>query len=439
MLAQEIIRRKRDGHALHTAEIDSFVQGLADGSWSEGQCAALAMAVFLRGMTAAEKVDLTRAMTHSGRVMDWSQAGLDGPVLDKHSSGGVGDKVSLMLGPIVAACGGYVPMVSGRGLGHTGGTLDKFDSIPGYQTAPDLGRLRSTLQTAGCAIIGQTADLAPADRRLYGIRDVTATVESIPLITASILSKKLAAGLQGLVMDVKVGNGAFADSLPMAQELAHSLVDVACGAGLPTRAWITDMNQVLGDSVGNALEMQEALEFLQGQRQEPRLLEVTRMLSAEMLQLGGLVADVPAGLARVDDALRSGAVLERFARMVAALGGPTDFCEQPQRYLRSAPVRLAVKAPRAGWVTGMATRDIGLALIALGGGRRVATDAIDHAVGMAGFVQTGQRLALGDTLAVVHAADLAAAQACAQALQQHIHIGDTAPVIAPVLIETIRK
>ena len=439
MLAQEIIRRKRDGHALQTAEIAAFVQGLTDGSWSEGQAAALAMAVFLRGMTASEKVDLTRAMTHSGRVMDWSQAGLDGPVLDKHSSGGVGDKVSLMLGPIVAACGGYVPMVSGRGLGHTGGTLDKFDSIPGYQTAPSLARLRSTLQTAGCAIIGQTADLAPADRRLYGIRDVTATVESIPLITASILSKKLAAGLQGLVMDVKVGNGAFADSLPMAQELARSLVDVACGAGLPTHAWITDMNQVLGDTVGNALEMQEALEFLQCKRQEPRLLEVTRMLSAEMLQLGGLVADVPAGLVRVDEALRSGAALERFARMVAALGGPTDFCERPARYLRAAPVRLEVKAPRTGWVTGMATRDIGLALIVLGGGRRVATDAIDHAVGMADFVQVGQRLALADTLAVVHAASADAAQACAQALLEHIHIGDAAPATAPVLIETMRK
>ena len=439
MLAQEIIRRKRDGHALQTAEIAAFVQGLTDGSWSEGQAAALAMAVFLRGMTASEKVDLTRAMTHSGRVMDWSQAGLDGPVLDKHSSGGVGDKVSLMLGPIVAACGGYVPMVSGRGLGHTGGTLDKFDSIPGYQTAPSLARLRSTLQTAGCAIIGQTADLAPADRRLYGIRDVTATVESIPLITASILSKKLAAGLQGLVMDVKVGNGAFADSLPMAQELARSLVDVACGAGLPTHAWITDMNQVLGDTVGNALEMQEALEFLQCKRQEPRLLEVTRMLSAEMLQLGGLVADVPAGLVRVDEALRSGAALERFARMVAALGGPTDFCERPARYLRAAPVRLEVKAPRTGWVTGMAMRDIGLALIVLGGGRRVATDAIDHAVGMADFVQVGQRLALADTLAVVHAASADAAQACAQALLEHIHIGDAAPATAPVLIETMRK
>jgi thymidine phosphorylase len=437
MLAQEIIRRKRDGHPLTSAEIQSFVKGLADGAWSEGQAAALAMAVFLRGMTDAEKVDLTLAMTHSGRVMDWRECNLNGPVLDKHSSGGVGDKVSLMLGPIVAACGGYVPMISGRGLGHTGGTLDKFDSIPGYQTAPDLERLRNTLRTAGCAIIGQTADLAPADRRLYGIRDVTATVESVPLITASILSKKLAAGLQGLVMDVKVGNGAFADNLPMAQALARSLVDVACGAGLPTRAWITDMNQVLGDTVGNALEMQEALAFLQGQRQEARLLEVTLLLCGEMLHLGGLAPSVAQGEHMARDALDSGRALECFARMVAALGGPADFCEKPQQHLRCAPVQLAVKAPRAGWVTGMATRAVGLELITLGGGRRVASDAIDHAVGMSEFVPTGQQVQAGDTLALVHANDTAAAHACAQALQQHIHIGDAPASVASVAIERI--
>jgi thymidine phosphorylase len=437
MLAQEIIRRKRDGHTLTTAEIQAFVKGLTDGSWSEGQAAALAMAVFLRGMTNAEKVDLTLSMTHSGRVMDWRECKLNGPVLDKHSSGGVGDKVSLMLGPMVAACGGYVPMISGRGLGHTGGTLDKFDSIPGYQTAPSLAQLRSTLQTAGCAIIGQTEDLAPADRRLYGIRDVTATVESVPLITASILSKKLAAGLQGLVMDVKVGNGAFADSLPMAQELARSLVDVACGAGLPTRAWITDMNQVLGDTVGNALEIQEALEFLQCKRQEPRLLQVTRLLCGEMLHLGGLAQSVAQGAQMAQNALDSGHALECFARMVAALGGPADFCEKPQRYLRKAPVQRIVKAPHAGWVSGMATRNIGLELITLGGGRRVASDAIDHAVGMREFAQVGQQVHVGDTLAVVHAADAAAAQACAQALMRYIHIGEEAPVATPVAIERI--
>ncbi len=261
MLAQEIIRCKRDGHRLQRPHIDAFVRGLVDGSWSEGQAAAMAMAMFLQGMTNQETIDLTQAMTRSGLMMDWTGADLPGPILDKHSTGGVGDKVSLMLAPIVAACGGFVPMISGRGLGHTGGTLDKLASIPGYQSTPDTQRLRRALKSAGCVIMGQTAELAPADRRLYAIRDVTATVESVALITASILSKKLAAGLQALVMDVKTGNGAFAASFAMADELASSLVQVANGAGLPTRAWITDMNQVLGDTCGNAVEVSEALAF----------------------------------------------------------------------------------------------------------------------------------------------------------------------------------
>jgi thymidine phosphorylase len=283
MLAQEIIRIKRDGGDLTRAHIDSFVGGLVNDSWSEGQGAALAMAMFLNGMSDSETVNLTQAMTHSGQIMDWAAAKLHGPILDKHSTGGVGDKVSLMLAPIVAACGGIVPMISGRGLGHTGGTLDKLASIPGYQCAPDLPTLHRALQTAGCAVIGQTDDLAPADRRLYAIRDVTATVESVPLITTSILSKKLAAGLQGLVMDVKMGNGAFADSIPMATTLAESLVRVANAAGLPTRAWLTDMNQVLGRTCGNALEVLEAVQFLRGESVDQRLLEVTRTLSAELL------------------------------------------------------------------------------------------------------------------------------------------------------------
>ena len=434
MLAQEIIRRKRDGHSLSTAEIDAFVRGLTDGSWSEGQVAAMAMALFLVGMSQDEKVDLTHAMTHSGTVMDWNGCNFAGPILDKHSTGGVGDKVSLMLAPIVAACGGFVPMISGRGLGHTGGTLDKFSSIPGYQTAPDTTLLRTALRTAGCAIIGQTAELAPADRRLYGIRDVTATVESVALITASILSKKLAAGLQGLVMDVKVGNGAFAASQTMAESLAHSLVSVANGAGLPTRAWITDMNQVLGDTVGNALEMHEAVAFLNGTRQEPRLLEITRTLCAEMLQLGGLAVDAPQALHQVDHALNSGQAMERFARMVHVLGGPIDFCERSVHYLAVAPVQLAALAPRSGWITAMATRDIGLQLIELGGGRRVASDAVDTRVGFSDFAQVGQFVEAGDPLAVVHAASPQAAERCTQALQTLLVIGDAPPALAPALL-----
>jgi len=437
MLAQEIIRIKRDGHTLARPHIDSFVKGLVDGSWSEGQAAALAMAMFLKGMGRDETVALTQAMTHSGLVMDWSTANLSGPILDKHSSGGVGDKISLMLAPLVAACGGVVPMISGRGLGHTGGTLDKLGSIPGYNATPDVATLHHALQAAGCAIIGQTADLAPADRRLYAIRDVTATVESVPLITASILSKKLAAGLQGLVMDVKVGNGAFADSLDMASTLAESLVQVAGGAGLPTRAWITDMNQVLGHTAGNALEVLEAVAFLKGQATEPRQLEVTRRLSAELLLMGGLAVDEAEALQKIDHALQSGRGLEQFSRMVAALGGPADFVERPTFYLASAPVTLAVPAPRSGYVTGMATRDIGLAVVELGGGRRMASDTVDPRVGFSDFAQIGQAVQAGEPLALVHAADVASAERARASLLSLIHIGDTAPALAPVLVKYI--
>ena len=437
MLAQEIIRIKRDGHTLARAHIDSFVKGLVDGSWSEGQAAALAMAMFLKGMRRDETVALTQAMTHSGLVMDWSKANLSGPILDKHSSGGVGDNISLMLAPLVAACGGVVPMISGRGLGHTGGTLDKLGSIPGYNATPDVATLHQALRAAGCAIIGQTADLAPSDRRLYAIRDVTATVESVPLITASILSKKLAAGLQGLVMDVKVGNGAFADSLDMASALAESLVQVATGAGLPTRAWITDMNQVLGHTAGNALEVLEAVAFLKGQATEPRQLEVTRRLSSELLVMGGLAADETEALQKIDHALQSGQGLEQFSRMVAALGGPADFVERPTHYLASAPVTLAVPAPRSGFVTGMATRDIGLAVVELGGGRRLASDNVDPRVGFTDFAQIGQAVQAGEPLAMVHAADTASAERARQSLLTLIHIGDAPPVLAPVLVKYI--
>ncbi|MDO6387707.1 thymidine phosphorylase [Uliginosibacterium sp. 31-12] len=438
MLAQEVIRHKRDGLELSSAEIDHFVDGLTHGGWSDAQAASMAMAIFLNGMSQTEKVSLTRAMMNSGDVLKWGQTHLPGPVLDKHSTGGVGDKVSLPLAPILAACGAFVPMISGRGLGHTGGTLDKFDSIPGYQTAPSLERLRACLTEAGCAIIGQTGELAPADRRLYGIRDVTATVESIPLITASILSKKLAAGLQGLVMDVKTGNGAFAASLEMARALAQSLVEVAVGAGLPTRAWITDMNQVLGDSCGNALEMHEALALLKGEPVDARLLELTRVLCAELLCIGGITADFGAGLERVDAALRSGAALERFSSMVFALGGPADFAERPNQYLAAAPVRGDFVAPYAGWVSGVATRDIGLLLIELGGGRRQTSDRIDYRVGLTGVAGIGRKVAAGEVLAHIHAAD-AAGLALAQAQLAKSFTLSEAPVqTRPVLVEACR-
>ena len=336
-LPQEVIRRKRDGARLAPEEVAAFVAGLTDGSISEGQAAAFAMAVFFQGLAREECVALTRAMTASGRTLDWS--GEERPVLDKHSTGGVGDKVSLPLAAILAACGGAVPMISGRGLGHTGGTLDKLDSIPGYQSQPDIETFRRAVAEAGCAIIGQTADLAPADRRLYAIRDVTATVESIPLITASILSKKLAAGLQGLVMDVKVGSGAFMTGMDDARALAESIVAVAEGAGLRTRALITDMDQVLGRSAGNALEVQEAIDYLTGAARDPRLHEVVTALAAELLQIGGLAKDAAEAEAAIANALDSGGAAERFQRMVTALGGPGDLVEAPDRHLPRAPSR----------------------------------------------------------------------------------------------------
>ena len=437
MLAQEIIRLKRNGEVLNTEQINEFVEGLVSQAWSEGQAAALAMAIFFNGMTMPERADLTKAMMNSGSVMDWSSMQLDGPILDKHSTGGVGDKVSLMLAPMVAACGAYVPMISGRGLGHTGGTLDKFDSIPGYQTQPSLELLRQAVQTAGCAIIGQTSDLAPADKRLYGIRDVTATVESIPLITASILSKKLAAGLQGLAMDVKFGNGAFADNLDMARELAQSLVQVANLAGLPTNALLTDMNQVLGHSVGNALEMLEAIEFLNGSYQDPRLLEVTLELGAEMLMLGQLASNLDNAREQLLTQLNNGNAAKRFALMVQALGGPADLMQNPHQYLTAANTVIEVKVPHSAWVASMQTRDIGILLIELGGGRRKAADTIDHSVGFTGLPAIGMRLEQGQVFAKVHANSPAQAQEMAQRLLALYQWSNTPVATTPAILEKI--
>src|SRR5271167_382390 len=324
ILPQEIIRLKRDGEALSAGEIGDFIAGLTSGAVTEGQAAAFAMAIFFRGMTIDERVYLTQAMTRSGAKLDWRAANLPGPVVDKHSTGGVGDNVSLMLAPMLAACGAYVPMISGRGLGHTGGTLDKLDSISGYVSQPDLALFKRVVKEAGCAIIGQTSDLAPADRRLYAIRDVTATVESIALITASILSKKLAAGLEGLVMDVKTGSGAFMATLDGARELATSIATVANDAGLPTVSLITDMNEPLASAAGNAVEVQNAVDYLSGER-DARLHEVTLALGAELLALSRLAPDVAAGRAALERSLASGAAAERFELMVRALGGPNDF------------------------------------------------------------------------------------------------------------------
>ncbi|MGL5115663.1 MAG: thymidine phosphorylase, partial [Beijerinckiaceae bacterium] len=348
-LPQEIIRKKRDGGRINADEIGFMVKGLTDNSVTEGQVAALAMAIFFNGMEMDERVALTLAMRDSGRVLDWRD--LPGPALDKHSTGGVGDTVSLMLAPAVAACGGYVPMISGRGLGHTGGTLDKLDSIPGYVSQPDEALFRKVTREVGCAIIGQTADLAPADKRFYGIRDVTATVESIPLITASILSKKLSAGLHGLAMDVKFGAGAFMPTFDKARELAASLATVATGAGLPTTALLTDMNEPLASAAGNAVEVRYAIDYLTGARREPRMHGVTVALGAEMLLLGKLAATLDEATAKIEAAIASGRAAEIFGRMVAALGGPSDLMESPDTHLASAPVLRTVMSPSAGFVS----------------------------------------------------------------------------------------
>lgn len=436
-LPQEIIRKKRDRGTLSEAEIAAFIGGLVEGSVTSMQAAAFAMAVFLNGMSREEAVALTRAMTRSGRVMDWRGLNLPGPVLDKHSTGGVGDLVSLILAPAVAACGGFVPMISGRGLGHTGGTLDKLESIAGYSTRPDPDKLARVVREIGCAIIGQTADLAPADKQLYAIRDVTATVESIPLITASILSKKLAAGLEGLVMDVKTGSGAFMPELSQSRALAESIVAVANGAGLPTTALITDMSQPLAPAAGNALEVMNAIRNMRGERQDSRLLDVTVALGGDMLVIGKLAADADDGRKRVAEAIRSGQAAERFGRMIAALGGPADIVEKPDRHLGVAPIIRPVFARGDGFVCGIDTRGLGLAVVALGGGRTRAEDGIDPAVGLTDLAELGARVDIGAPLAVVHARNEAGYEDAAVRVRQAYALGASSPMPPPLIAERV--
>ena len=438
MLPQEIIRKKRDGHELSDEEIAFVVRGIHDGGLSEGQVAAFAMAVFFRDMSTAERVALTLGLCRSGMQLDWKDLDLPGPLIDKHSSGGVGDKVSLMLAPIVAACGAFVPMISGRGLGHTGGTLDKLSAISGYDTQPDIATFRRVVREVGCAVIGQTDNLAPADRRLYATRDVTGSVESIPLIVSSILSKKIAGGLGGLVMDVKCGSGAFCDTVAMARDLATGLVAVANQAGLPTVALITDMDRVLGRNVGNALEVVEAVDYLKGEgTRDARLHEVTMALAGEMIALGRLAPDAAAGRALAEKALADGRAAERFGRMVAALGGPDDFLEHGNRYLGYAPVIRPCNAERSGHVAGMNARDIGIAVVALGGGRSHADDAIDPSVGLSDVVEVGAAVRAGNPLCMVHAASDAEAEAAMDIVRRAIRIAPGAAEPGPVVLERV--
>jgi thymidine phosphorylase len=438
LLPQEIIRKKRDGGVLSAQEIQFFVRGIPDGSVTEGQIAALAMAVYFNDMNMDERVAFTLAMRDSGQVMEWRSLDLPGPVLDKHSTGGVGDVVSLMLGPMIAACGGFVPMISGRGLGHTGGTLDKFDSIPGYCTMPDPELFRKVVRDVGVAIIGQTAQLAPADKRFYSIRDTTATVESVAMITGSILSKKLSAGLDALVMDVKVGSGAFMPTMGKSVQLAESIVAVGNGAGTRTSAILTGMNQSLCPAAGNALEVRQAIDYLAGRSRPARLHEVTLALCAEMLVLSGLASSDGQARAKLQAALDSGEAAERFARMVGALGGPVDLMERPDAYLEQAPIVVPVPSLASGYAAATNCRALGMSVVGLGGGRVRPQDSIDFAVGLTGLVELGDRIEAGQALAMVHARTPGAAEQAVRAVQAAYQVGDSKPAAEPMIYRTIR-
>jgi thymidine phosphorylase len=418
----KLIQKKRDGSALSGDEIRSLVQGITDLSITDAQIAAFAMAVWFRGMDIHEQSALTLAMRDSGTILNWS--GLHGPVLDKHSTGGVGDLVSLVLGPLVAASGAYVPMISGRGLSHTGGTLDKLESIPGFNTRLDKQRFQQLVKESGIAIIGQTEDLAPADGRIYSVRDVTATVSSIPLIVSSILSKKLAEGLDGLVIDIKVGGGAFMQEMEHAQLLALDICRVAVEAGVNCNAVITDMSQPISLSAGNALEVHEAVAYLKGEYRHDRLHAVVIALAAELLVIGNLAADRDAARVMLDENLASGKAAECFSRMVAGQGGPVDFLDQPGRYLKAAKLCKPVLAVNQGFVAAVDIKAIGLAVVKLGGGRIRAEDHINHAVGVSGLCQPGKPVTPDTPLAMIHAESETDWDRAANAVQQAVRVAD---------------
>ncbi|WP_084864187.1 thymidine phosphorylase [Salibaculum halophilum] len=430
MDARAIIAGLRHGRPPSRAELAWFARGLADGAVSDAQAGAFAMAACLNGLGEAGRVALSLGMRDSGDVLGWD---LPGPVMDKHSTGGVGDCVSLILAPALAACGVFVPMVSGRGLGHTGGTLDKLEAIPSLSTSVTEARFRAITAGVGCAIVSATGNIAPADRRLYAIRDVTATVESVDLITASILSKKLAAGLEGLVLDVKCGSGAFMKSPQEARALADALCETANGAGTPAAALLTDMSQPLAPALGNAVEVALCMEVLSGNRAAaPRLHDLTVALCARVLALTG--EDSAAATARVEGAIASGHAMEIFAAMTHGLGGPPDMDSDWRRHLPRAPVVGEVTAPRAGHVAAIDGEALGLAVVGLGGGRQVESDRIDPSVGLSEVAPLGTRVEAGDPLAVIHAADESRAEAAAQAVRAAITIGPV-PTPADLILE----
>jgi thymidine phosphorylase len=427
--ARAIIAAIRNRQTPDAEALGWFAQGLANGSVSDAQAGAFAMAVCLNGLSDQGSVALTRAMRDSGDVLSWD---LPGPVLDKHSTGGVGDCVSLIAAPVLAACGAYVPMISGRGLGHTGGTLDKLEAIPGLSTQVTEQHLRQITREVGCAIVSATGQIAPADRRLYAIRDVTATVDSIDLITASILSKKLAAGLDGLMLDVKCGSGAFMKTPDDARALAQALVSAANGAGCRTAALITDMNAPLAPALGNAVEVAVCMEVLEGNSAAaPRLTELTKALCVHLLTLQGRSA--PEASAQVALALSSGEAMERFARMIAAMGGPPDMAEDWRTHLPAAPIMGEVTAPDSGHITAIDGEALGLVVVGLGGGRRIETDRINPSVGLTDMIGLGASVTRGQPLCTLHAATEEAAIDAARAVRAAITIGAAAVPGALVL------
>ncbi|WP_341213534.1 thymidine phosphorylase [uncultured Limimaricola sp.] len=429
MEARRLIAALRRGETLPPEDIRAFAQGLADGTVSDAQAGAFAMAVCLRGLGEAGRVALTTGMRDSGDRLAWD---LPGPVLDKHSTGGVGDPVSLLLAPALAACGVYVPMISGRGLGHTGGTLDKLEAVPGLSTQVDEAKLRDITREVGCAIVGATGRIAPADKRLYAVRDVTGTVDSVDLITASILSKKLAAGLEGLVLDVKVGSGAFMKSENEARALAEALVTTANGAGCPTAAFLTDMDEPLAPALGNATEMAVIMEVLGGDHlAAPRLHDLTVALGGRLMALAGGAEGE--GEEMIAHAIASGRAMERFAAMLHGLGGPSDMADNWRAHLPTAPVIRDVTATEAGHLFAIDGEALGHAVVALGGGRRVETDRIDPAVGLSDVARLGARIAPGDRVARIHAASEEAADAAETALRDAITLGD-----APQINDLVR-
>lgn len=434
MDARLIIAKLRDGGQPSADELRWFAQGLASGAVSDAQAGAFAMAALLNGLGDQGRVALTRAMRDSGKVLSWD---LNGPVVDKHSTGGIGDCISLMLAPALAACGAYVPMISGRGLGHTGGTLDKLEAIPGFRTTLNEDQLRHQLDELRCAIVAASADLAPADRRLYGIRDVTGTVESVDLITASILSKKLAAGLEALVLDVKCGSGAFMKTPEAAMELARALVSTAQGAGCMTSALITDMSQPLATAAGNALEVIEVMETLTGTSVNTALWDLTAALGGEVLALAGLAEDPDDGAARIEQAMESGSAAEFFGRMVAAQGGPTDFVDRWPDRLPAAPVLIEVPSPATGFITAIDGQALGLAVVHLGGGRMRDGDRVNPSVGLSDLAGIGEEAGTGVPLAMVHAATLDAAEAAVRAVQAAYVIGPVMPEEPPLILQRI--